>query len=109
MMIKDVLPDYVELYHVLLEALTQAQSGKGYKRHSHGLAFKDQPIFSIRAIVGDGFTLGQAIKKLMEASRLSKDKKIHELLGAIIYIAAEILVTKQALHPKDYIYKTWNF
>jgi hypothetical protein len=36
--------------------------------------------------------LGQAIKKILESQRLPKGAAIHELLGAINYLAGAIIV-----------------
>lgn len=69
-------------------ALTQITSGKGKARHSGGKDFDDQPIMTIPDIVGEGFLLGQALKKIEESQRLENMSAVAELLGAICYLAA---------------------
>jgi hypothetical protein len=61
---------YESLAAVLAAALEQAQSGKGKERHASGQAFDQQPIMTIGDMVGPGYQLGQAIKKLHESQRL---------------------------------------
>lgn len=83
---------YLELERVLRMAYDQAASGKGKDRHANGKPFVDQPILSITRMVGDGYPLGQAMKKAQETQRLPANKaKIVELLGAINYLAAAII------------------
>ena len=86
-------PDpYATLRKVFADAVLQAEGGKGKERHAtEGEAFEDQKICEIRKRVGSGYTLGQAIKKCIESKRLPKDRAIAELLGAINYIAAEVI------------------
>lgn len=85
-------PGYQNLRAVLNAALEQAAIGKGAARHADGKPWKKQPIFSITARVGVGFPMGQAIKKVEEASGMLNRREIHaaqtEILGAIIYLAA---------------------
>jgi len=74
-------------------ALEQAQSGKGKERHAEDdHAYEDQLACSITRAEGHGFTRGQALKKIHEAKRLPKEAAIHELLGALNYIGADIIV-----------------
>jgi len=84
-------PRYRELTNVMGRAYDQATQGKGAERHAQGLAFTDQPMQVIQGLVGPGFALGQAIKKVQEASRMPTDRAVHELLGAINYIAGAIV------------------
>lgn len=86
---------YRSLAEVLGEALSQAEHGKGAERHSFGEPFEDQKICQIARWVGIGAPLGQAIKKAVEAERLPRDAAIQELLGAINYLAAAIIVLKE--------------
>ena len=51
----------------------------------------------IQDLVGEGFALGQAIKKMQESQRLSHDAAIRELLGAINYIAGVIIHKEREL------------
>jgi len=90
-----VEPGYEALAAVLTEALDQAQHGKGKERHATDKPFIEQPIMVIGDLVGEGFQLGQAIKKLQESQRMIDPKMaIKERLGAINYIAASILKLK---------------
>jgi hypothetical protein len=82
---------YDELADVLVEALNQAQSGKGKERHATDKPFTQQPIMTIQGLVGRGYALGQAIKKTQESQRLDDDAAKRELLGAINYLAAAVL------------------
>lgn len=89
-------PSYVELAAVLDQAVERAV-GKGETRH--GLSeelFEDQDGFKVRSLVGDGFTLGQAIKKISEAKGLGYgSERDVELLDAIVYLAMEIIAGRQ--------------
>jgi hypothetical protein len=42
-------------------------------------------------LVGDGFALGQAIKKIQESQRLPHEAAEKELLGAIVYVAGAVV------------------
>ncbi len=86
---------YDELADVLVEALNQAQSGKGKERHATDKPFLQQPIMHLRRMVGSGYTLGQAMKKAQESQRLPADQAEVDLLGAINYLAAEVLARRE--------------
>ena len=86
------LPDnYTSLSNVLRRAYDQASSGKGQERHGQDLPFAKQPMQLIQDLCGEGFALGQAMKKMQESQRLPHDAAIRELLGAINYIAGAII------------------
>ncbi len=89
-------PDgYQSLASVLADAVEQAASGKGKERHAKaGEPFEQQKICEITRRVGVGFPLGQAIKKAVEAPRLG-DRAQSELLGAINYLAAAVLIMRE--------------
>lgn len=88
--------EYESLQGVLMEALYQAQSGKGKERHANdGEPFEDQQICEIARRVGVGFDLGQAVKKIYESQRLDKDRGVAELLGAINFLAAAVIVMRE--------------
>lgn len=92
----EVEKGYTSLAGVLVDALNQAQYGKGKERHQQGdTPFESQPILEIGRMVGVGSPMGQVIKKTQEASRLPKERAIAELLGAINYAAAAILLLKE--------------
>lgn len=86
-------PKYKELARVMDMALEQAQGGKGAERHSQGEPFHEQPICAIQHMVGSGFALGQAIKKLDEIKKLpTTEAKVKEALGAMNYIGGYVIV-----------------
>lgn len=89
-------PDYRELDRVLSLAFDQASKGKGKERHACNLPFEQQPIIRIQQLVGQGYALGQAMKKLQESQRLPKKMALAEMLGAIVYIAAAYLYTESS-------------
>ena len=82
------MSNYNDLEAALASALAQARSGKGSARHSTGQTFREQPIMTITRTHGVGFPMGQAAKKIEEASRMTPDRARHEILGAIVYLAA---------------------
>lgn len=83
--------NYSSLSKVLRRAYDQASDGKGSERHGQDLPFTEQPMQLIQDLVGEGFALGQAMKKMQESQRLPHDAAIRELLGAINYIAGAII------------------
>jgi len=85
---------YMTLAKVLDRAFDQASGGKGKDRHVkvEGQRFEDQPICTLQHIYGNGYAFGQVGKKMEEAQRLPKDRAVAELLGAINYIAAAVVV-----------------
>lgn len=94
-----VAPGYGPLAEILQEALDQSQRGKGKERHANGREFERQPIMEIGRMVGLGYPTGQASKKIQEAvgmfNRDEADRAVNELLGAIIYSAAAILLIRE--------------
>ena len=86
---------YERLSDVLDRAFEQAAVGKGAERHADGKSFEDQPMQHIAQRRGIGFILGQADKKSEEAQgmldRGERAKAVHELLGAIVYLAGAII------------------
>jgi len=87
---------YASLQHVLDNAFRQASEGKGKERHAEeGEPFEKQQIVEIgRRLQGNPAAgpLFQAVKKIYESGRLDDEKGIHELYGAINYIAAAIIL-----------------
>lgn len=91
-----MLGDYASLAAVLQEAYDQAARGKGKERHAEKAeAFEKQVICEVRRRVGPGYTKGQAVKKIYESDRLEGERGVAELLGAIVYLAAEIIVRRE--------------
>lgn len=103
--------NYTELRRVLNDAIKQASEGKGKARHASGEPFTQQPICALTRWLGLGFPLGQAIKKCQEAYRManpldrvllnpamaeiSDNAAVAELLGAINYLAAAVIVLRE--------------
>jgi hypothetical protein len=88
---------YASLQSILAEAYQQASQGKGRERHQRGdTPFLEQPIMTIGRVVGHGFQLGQVMKKTDEAAgmldRGERQAARRELLGAIVYLAAAVLM-----------------
>lgn len=98
-------PGYESLGVVLDQALEQAQHGKGRERHAAaGEAFADQQIVQLGEWMAGStvFAVGQACKKALESTRLEPEHARRELLGAINYLAAAVIVIDrraQADHP----------
>jgi len=85
-------PGYHELANVLEAALQQAQSGKGADRHAQGKPFTEQRMQQVSELLGTERGMAyQAIKKIAEGLDLPADRKEHELLGAINYIAGIVV------------------
>lgn len=91
---------YAPLWRVLYAAYDQAANGKGKERHANNKPFTAQPIMEIARMVGPGYQLGQAMKKAQEAGgmiqRGQPDRARAELLGAINYLAACVLMIEEA-------------
>ncbi len=84
---------YEPLAAVLDEALLHAQDGKGKERHASGEPFVDQPIVAINEKLGSNHgAIFQACKKAIESTRLPHDRARAELLGAVNYLAAAVIV-----------------
>lgn len=86
---------YEQLEGVLTRAYNQAAVTKGAERHANDKPFHEQPMQAIADRRGIGFILGQVDKKTEEAQgmidRGENDKAVHELLGAIVYLAGAII------------------
>jgi len=85
---------YESLKKVLAMAVDQAANGKGKERHVfvEDQPFEQQDICEYVRVFGHGFTRGQAAKKIKESVKMNSQAAIRELLGAINYIAADIIV-----------------
>lgn len=93
--ILDLGNQYYLIGQVLQEALLQCAHGKGKERHADDDPFDEQPIMWIEEHF-KSFQLGQAVKKIHESQRLDKEAAIAELLGAINYIAAQVIYLKMS-------------
>lgn len=87
-------PGYEQLAEVFRAAHDQAAYGKGKERHGHsGVPFHEQRMQVASDAVGspDGMVY-QVIKKTTEGLEFSNpDKREHELLGALNYLAGVII------------------
>lgn len=92
------------LESVFSDVLAQVTDGKGVERHGKtedgkDLTFSEQPLMVITRYVGNGYPLGQAMKKLSEVPGILKSKgrdaAYKEILGAIAYAAAAALYIKE--------------
>lgn len=92
--------EYISLGLVMQSALDQASNGKGRERHaSEGEAYEDQIICEVARRVGLGYPLGQAVKKIYESQRIGGDAGVQELLGALNYVAAAVIVMREGVEP----------
>lgn len=85
--------DYLPLLRTFLGALEQAAYGKGRERHANDLPFTEQPILTMAHMLdSDAGLAQQVIKKTVEARSLpTKQARINELRGTLVYAAAMIL------------------
>lgn len=87
---------YLSLSEVLEMAYNRAAKGKGMERHASGESFEQQPICNeLRALRSITPALFQARKKILESERLPVDMAVDELLDAINYLAAAVIVKKE--------------
>lgn len=91
---------YSSLENVLKQAFDQASQGKGSIRHSYSdnEKFENQVLCEIaRRLTPRDFSapLYQSVKKIYESTRLELDDAEKELLGAINYIAAAIILIQE--------------
>ena len=93
------------LADVFNDVLAQVTQGKGRERHGADakgkeLPFTEQPLMVLTRMVGEGYPLGQAMKKLSETQRLwelrGKEAAYSELLGAIAYAASAALYIRES-------------
>jgi len=85
--------DYDRLDAVLKRAYDQAAIGKGAERHAQGKPFHEQPMQVISDLIDSPNGMRyQAIKKIQESARLpTSERQVHELLGAINYLAGLVI------------------
>ena len=85
---------YDSLQAVLDAAYERAAEGKGKERHANGENFLNQPILAIPRALGGSPSplLFQAVKKIYECQRLQSPNDQNELLDAIVYLAAAVLL-----------------
>lgn len=97
------LAEYDSLRAVLERAARQAESGKGKLRHAlDGEPFEQQQIVRLGEwMASTHFEVGQACKKALESTRLPRGRAVAELLGAINYLAAAVLVLERGGLQED--------
>lgn len=94
--IVEEMKGYESLVQVYQDAVIQASKGKGRERHaSEGEAYEDQIICEVARRVGLGYPLGQAVKKIYESQRIGGERGVAELLGALNYVAAAVIVMRE--------------
>lgn len=79
---------------VFADVMKQVTSGKGAERHGKGDDFLAQPWKKIADDFGEGFLLGQAAKKMREATHASgweHGQWEREMLGALAYIGFAVV------------------
>ena len=97
----NVPSEYISLGLVMQSALEQASKGKGRERHaSEGESYEDQIICEVARRVGLGYPLGQAVKKIYESQRLIPQLGVQELLGAMNYLAAAVIVMQERMEEE---------
>lgn len=91
-------PRYSRLESVLAAAYQHAATGKGLERHACGEPFEEQKICGLARYQGsiDG-PVFQAAKKAIEAKRLPRERAVAELLGAINYLAAAVILIEDGV------------
>lgn len=97
---------YTALENVYRSAFGQAAFGKGKERHAgEGERFEDQFICQGQRDFGLGGGIFQAVKKCKEAlgmvERGELDRARFELLGAMNYIAATVIVVEEKGREKN--------
>ena len=92
----EVAEGYESLFRIFQMAMDQAQFGKGRKRHAEdGKPFETQDICREAQDLGLAAPIYQARKKAKEALRLDPEKAVEDLLGAINYLAAAVIVIEE--------------
>jgi hypothetical protein len=93
---ESIYKNYSQLKRVLNMALDQAAVGKGKERHANEEAFENQKICTLSRQIGSNHgLLFQATKKVIESARLPANMAISELLGAMNYCAAAVILLEE--------------
>jgi hypothetical protein len=86
------ITNYARLHEVLDRAFSQASIGKGAARHGQDRPFEEQPMQVISGMLNSHTgLLYQAVKKVQESQRMPCVPAVHELLGAINYLAGAVI------------------
>lgn len=86
---------YRSLIKVLAAAYKRAAQGKGRERHATNNSFDEQDICSELRVFGISPALFQARKKIKESLRLDTPMAVNELLDAIVYLSAAVIVLEE--------------
>jgi hypothetical protein len=98
----EVEKGYEPLANVLIQALNQSQYGKGKQCHANGLPFLQQPIMTRAREVGEGGLAFQSMKKILEAFNCKDNSRaVEDMLGAIVYVAAQALLRQEGEQKED--------
>jgi hypothetical protein len=92
------MSDYDSLKYVFDAAFKQASEGKGKERHACDEPFEQQQIVEIGERLQDNPAAGplfQAVKKIYESGRLDAPAAIAELMGAMVYTAAAVIMRQK--------------
>lgn len=93
---------YESLAQVLQLAYFRAAKTKGLERHSDGQPFSQQDICQeLRIFHSVTAALFQARKKIKESIRLVRQEMINELLDAIVYLSAAVIVLLEKGEKED--------
>jgi hypothetical protein len=93
----EVEKGYEPLALVLMEALNQAQFGKGKQCHANSKPFLQQPIMVRAREVREGGLAFQSMKKILEAYHCKDHgRAVEDMLGSIVYIAAQVMLRREA-------------
>lgn len=85
---------YEDLAQILQMAYFRAAKTKGIERHARtGQTFREQEICADLREFGITPALFQARKKIKESARLHELAAVNELLDAIVYLAAAVIVS----------------
>lgn len=87
---------YEDLAETLQLAYHRAASTKGKERHANNNPFVKQEICEDLRIFGIAPALFQARKKIKESARLADQASVNELLDAIVYLAAAVIVKSES-------------
>ena len=88
--------NYLALKTILLMAYDRAAKTKGLERHSDGQPFEQQDICQeLRIFKSVSPALFQARKKIKESIRLDNKGGINELLDAMVYLSAAVIVMRE--------------
>jgi len=98
---EDANDKYSSLREIFMLAAWQAEHGKGMERHACGERFENQQICEMARRLGVAGPLYQAAKKIYESQRLGGSAGIHELYGAMVYIAAAVIVMREQQNNTD--------